>query len=164
MRSPWPQPDSSLSVSRTEGPHVTFLSPTDPPRFRRRFHVRHDHCSARAASRACDASPDALIADPSHYTVLFENAEVRVLRIRYGPKDKGQMHNHPRSITVFLTDGNFRVTAPDGQTRVVANKAGDTTMEGGAHLPENLSDQPFEAIRIEMKTAPIGPWTPAPAR
>ena len=108
--------------------------------------------------------PDALIADPSHYTVLFENAEVRVLRIRYGPKDKGQMHNHPRSITVFLTDGNFRVTAPDGQTRVVANKAGDTTMEGGAHLPENLSDQPFEAIRIEMKTAPIGPWTPAPAR
>ena len=105
--------------------------------------------------------PDALTADPSHYTVLFENAEVRVLRIQYGPNDKGQMHNHPRSITVFLADGNFRVTAPDGQTRVVANKAGDTTMEGGAHLPENLSDTPFEAIRIEMKTAPIGPWTPA---
>ena len=108
--------------------------------------------------------PDALTADPSHYAVLFENAEVRVLRIQYGPKEKGQMHDHPRSVTVFLTDRHFRVTLPNGQTRETTIKAGQTTLEAGPHQPENLSDKPFEAIRTEMKTAPIGEWSPAPAR
>lgn len=103
--------------------------------------------------------PDAVTADGSHYTVLYENAEVRVLRIHYGPHEKGNMHDHPRSVTVFLTDGNLRMTLPNGQSRIGLVKAGTTVMEeAGPHQPENLSDQPFEAIRTEMKTAPVGAW------
>jgi len=30
---------------------------------------------------------DAVIADPQHYTVEFENDKVRVIRIKYGPRE-----------------------------------------------------------------------------
>jgi mannose-6-phosphate isomerase-like protein (cupin superfamily) len=104
--------------------------------------------------------PDAVTADGAHYTVLYEDAEVRVLRIHYGPHEKGQMHNDPRSVTVFLTDGNLRMTLANGQSMVATVTAGRTVLEeAGPHQPENLSDRPFEAIRTEMKTAPLGAWS-----
>ena len=31
---------------------------------------------------------DAVIADPKHYTVEFENDKVRIIRIKYGPGEK----------------------------------------------------------------------------
>jgi quercetin dioxygenase-like cupin family protein len=103
---------------------------------------------------------DAVTADPEHYTVLYENAEIRVLRIRYGPREKGNMHDHRRSVTVFLTDGELRMTLPNGQSIVGSVKAGATVMEeAGPHQPENLADKEFVAIRTEMKTAPVGAWT-----
>jgi hypothetical protein len=72
------------------------------------------------------------------------------------------MHNHPRSVTVFLTDGNLRMTLPNGQSRVSSVKSGQTVLEeAGPHQPENLSDKTFEAIRTEMKTPPTGQWSRA---
>ncbi|AXU19195.1 hypothetical protein C7W88_09375 [Novosphingobium sp. THN1] len=47
--------------------------------------------------------PDAPTADPQHYTVEFENADVRILRIKYPAHSKGNMHDHPHSVTVMLT-------------------------------------------------------------
>ena len=97
---------------------------------------------------------DALKADPHHYTFEFENSEVRILRIHYGPHEKGNMHSHPNSVTVFLTDGNLRMTMPDGKSRIGAIKAGTVVWENaGSHQPENLSDKPFEAVRTELKNA-----------
>ena len=113
--------------------------------------------AAQAPSRQTPAAqkiPDAVTADRAHYTVEFENAEVRVLRIRYGPHEKGNMHDHPRSVTVFLTDGTLRMTVPDGSSRVGTVKAGAVVWEdAGPHQPENLTDRPFEAVRTEFKTA-----------
>ena len=47
-------------------------------------------------------------ADSAHYTVVLENEHVRVLHIHYGAREKDNMHSHPCSVTVFLTDGNLR--------------------------------------------------------
>jgi glycine betaine/choline ABC-type transport system substrate-binding protein len=41
------------------------------------------------------------------YRVTFENDQVRLLRINYGPNEKSVMHEHPNSIAVFLTDGRI---------------------------------------------------------
>nr|NIR51506.1 hypothetical protein [candidate division KSB1 bacterium]NIS26908.1 hypothetical protein [candidate division KSB1 bacterium]NIT73741.1 hypothetical protein [candidate division KSB1 bacterium]NIU27639.1 hypothetical protein [candidate division KSB1 bacterium]NIU94275.1 hypothetical protein [candidate division KSB1 bacterium] len=38
---------------------------------------------------------DATKVDPKHYKVEFENDQVRVLRISYGPGEKSVMHEHP---------------------------------------------------------------------
>ena len=95
---------------------------------------------------------DAVKVDPKHYTVEFENDQVRVLRIRYGPREKSVMHKHPASVAIFLTDSNARFTFPNGRTEERPAKAGQVLeAAAGTHLPENLSDQPFEVIQVELK-------------
>src|SRR6202030_2766241 len=60
---------------------------------------------------------DPIKVDAKHYKVEFENDQVRVLRITYGPHEKSVMHGHPASVAVFLTDGQSRFTMPDGKTQ-----------------------------------------------
>jgi quercetin dioxygenase-like cupin family protein len=97
--------------------------------------------------------------DPDHYKVEFENDQVRVLRIGYGPNDKGVMHEHPGSITVWLTDGHGIITLADGDVQEVDTKAGDVAwMAPAKHRGENTSDQPFEVIQIEIKDGSAGTW------
>jgi quercetin dioxygenase-like cupin family protein len=99
------------------------------------------------------AQQDPAHADPSHYTVEFENDRVRVLRVRYGPHEKSVMHAHPASFGVFLTDGDIKFSYPNGKTEEVHVKAGQTQWYPAImHLPENLSDKPFEAIVIELRS------------
>jgi hypothetical protein len=62
------------------------------------------------------------------------------------------MHDHPHSVTVFLTDGQLRMTMPDGKTMIgTVGKGAAVFEEAGPHQPENLSDRDFEAVRIELK-------------
>ena len=90
--------------------------------------------------------------DPNHYKVEFENDQVRVLRIKYGPHEKSVMHRHPDSLGVHLTDAHVKFTFPDGKTEELRVKAGEfRSYPAGDHLPENLSDQPLELVFVELK-------------
>lgn len=96
---------------------------------------------------------DPVVVDSAHYKVEFENEHVRVLRIMYGPNEKSVMHDHPTGVAVFLEDAEGQFTLPDGQTVELDGEAGDVVWaEAGAHLPENLGDQPFELILVELKS------------
>jgi len=102
---------------------------------------------------------DPVKVDVGHYTVELENKQIRVLRIRYGPREKSVMHGHPALVAVMVTDGNIRFTYPGGKSEDITAKAGQVmNFPAVEHLPENLSDQPFEAVAVELK-AP----RPAPA-
>jgi len=95
---------------------------------------------------------DPVKVDAKHYKVEFENAQVRVLRITYGPHEKSVMHGHPASAAVFLTDGSVKFTLPDGKTLSSDIKAGMVQWAAaGKHLPENVGDKPFELILVELK-------------
>lgn len=90
--------------------------------------------------------------DPRHYKVEFENDRVRVVRIKYGPREKSVMHSHPESVAVFLTDAHAKFTYPDGRTEDIQANAGSVQhMDAFSHLPESLSNKPFEVIQIELK-------------
>ncbi len=90
--------------------------------------------------------------DSKHYKVVFENDQVRVLRITYGPYYTGVMHEHPANLVVWLTDGDGIIMSADGKAEEIDAKAGDVTwMEPAKHRGENTSDQPFEVIQIEIK-------------
>src|SRR5262245_16957767 len=90
--------------------------------------------------------------DANHYKVTFENEQVRILKITYGPGEKSVMHEHPNSIAVFLTDGKIKFNLPDGKSQEASVKAGQSQWNpAGKHLPENVGDKPFEVILIEMK-------------
>lgn len=83
---------------------------------------------------------DPVLVDPTHYSVEFENEFVRVLRVRYGPREKGATHEHLLNrVVVYMND------QPNA-------KADDVRMGGAAtHAEENASDGPAERIAVELK-------------
>jgi hypothetical protein len=100
---------------------------------------------------------DPVVVDAAHYTVIFENDQVRVLKIRYGPNEESVMHEHPAGVAVYLGDMRGQFTLPDGQVLELEGKAGDAEWtDAGAHLPKNLSDQMFELVLVELKNPPAG--------
>ena len=105
--------------------------------------------SAPATALAVEAT----VADPKHYTVELENASVRVVRIKYGPREHSVMHEHLRDgVLVYLTDHRVKFTYPDGKSEEISAKAGQTAWStAGTHLPENLESKPLELLYIEIK-------------
>lgn len=99
------------------------------------------------------SSLDPVKVDPRDYKVEFENDQVRVIRVRVGPHGITPNHEHPLNrITVFLTDQDFRVTDSHGTVTQPKHKAGDAAWGTPVvHTEENLSDQPFEVVAIELK-------------
>lgn len=98
------------------------------------------------------AAQDATKVDPKHYKVVFENDQVRVVRITYGPGEKSVMHYHPANVAVFLTDNQVTFTLPDGKTVDLAGKKGEVVWDaGGKHLPQNTGDKAMEVLLVEPK-------------
>ena len=96
---------------------------------------------------------DPTVVDAKHYKVMFENDQVRVLKITYGAKEKSVMHEHPNGVAVFVTDGQFKFELGDGKSQDAAVKAGQAMFApGGKHLPENVGDKPFEVVLVELKS------------
>ena len=65
---------------------------------------------------------DPVKVDSKHYTVEFENDQVRVLRVKYGPHEKSVMHQHPNAVAIFMTDINGKFTFPDGKLRTIPER------------------------------------------
>ncbi len=92
--------------------------------------------------------------DSTHYKVVFENDQVRVLRITYGAGEKSVMHYHPDVVAVFTTDNKVNFTLPDGKVIETSSKKGDVVWTpAGEHLPQNVGDKSIEVILVEMKGA-----------
>lgn len=108
--------------------------------------------SALPAQRGTESIPDVVSADPTHYSVSFENELVRFLRVRYGPGEKSVMHRHFASCVIFLTDQTFNFTLPDGTTEPASVPAGALGCgDGNIHLPQNIAADAAEFIMVEFK-------------
>jgi hypothetical protein len=83
---------------------------------------------------------DPAAVDAQHYKVVFENERVRVLRVHYGPREKGATHEHVLNrVVLYLND------QPNA-------KADDVRIAGAAtHAEENASDQQADRIAVELK-------------
>ena len=83
---------------------------------------------------------DPAVVDKAHYKVEFENEYVRVLRVHYGPHEKGETHEHILNrVVLYLND------QPNA-------KADDVRVAGAAtHAEENASAQPADRIAVELK-------------
>jgi len=101
---------------------------------------------------------DPVKVDPKHYKVELENAQVRILRVHYGPGEKSVMHSHPNSVAVFLSDGKVKFTYADGKTEDASGKAGQAQYTPAqVHNPENTGNAPFDVLVIELKGAESTP-------
>jgi hypothetical protein len=83
---------------------------------------------------------DPAAVDATHYKVELENDHVRVLRVHYGPHEKGNTHEHILNrVVVYLND------QPGA-------KADDVRISGAmTHAEENASDRPADRIAVELK-------------
>jgi hypothetical protein len=83
---------------------------------------------------------DPTVVDAKHYKVEFENDQVRILRVHYGPHDQGERHEHLlKRVVLYLND------QPGA-------KADDVRMVGlGTHTEQNDSDRPADRIAVELK-------------
>jgi len=98
------------------------------------------------------SAQDAAKVDTKHYTVVSENAQVRILKVHYGPHEKSVMHSHPATVAVFLTDANGQFSYPDGKKETFTGKAGGALYSAAqTHLPENTGDKGMDLIVIELK-------------
>jgi quercetin dioxygenase-like cupin family protein len=78
--------------------------------------------------------------DPQHYKVDFENEFVRVLRVRFGPGEKGARHEHILNRVVFYVNDQ-----PNA-------KADEVRISGAAtHVEVNESTDPAYRIAVEIK-------------
>jgi hypothetical protein len=98
---------------------------------------------------------DYITVDPQHYKLELENTEMRVIRCKYGPREKSGILRQPNRLAVFFTDFHVRITLPDGKSREVQAQAGETRWGlAETHSVENLSDEPMELLIIESKKTP----------
>jgi hypothetical protein len=114
------------------------------------------------ASRA----QDPVKAFPKSYSTAFENNDVDVIRVHYGPHEKVGVHDHSKSPTVYvyLSDSGpirfehfedrptFTLTRPpvsEGAYRVSPGRL-------ERHNVENLGDISSDYLRVELKELPLG--------
>jgi quercetin dioxygenase-like cupin family protein len=94
--------------------------------------------------------------EPKHYKLAFENDSVQVVNVHYGPHEKSGMHDHPGGVVVVLTAGHLRFTDPDGKTKEVYAKPGESRWYPAfKHKVENLGDTAYDAVYIGMKTKSV---------
>lgn len=90
---------------------------------------------------------------PKFFRMPIDNQQVRVLVASIPARQKIAVHEHARNrVLVNLTDQHFRVMDESGKAAEIKAKAGDLHWaKPNKHSEENLSDQPFEGVVVELK-------------
>src|SRR5437870_7892803 len=150
--SPMPRGKQIAQPAERDTRLAGFISAAGPCSKGKHMRVVSLLCGVVTLAAARGAAQDPVKEDPQHYKVEFENAQVRVLRIKYGPHEKSVMHWHPAGVAVLLTDLHVKFGLPGGKATEQSGTAGQVVSEAaGSHLPENLSDRPVELILLELK-------------
>jgi mannose-6-phosphate isomerase-like protein (cupin superfamily) len=101
---------------------------------------------------------DAMIASPANHTVLFEDADVRVLDVHSAPHTKETPHTHRLpGVMYFVQQGAGTMNTPEDPAGI--SHPADSNFKPyvkavapqGLHWTENTGDVPFHAIRVEFK-------------
>ena len=104
-------------------------------------------------TKTADCPLHPLRAAPQQAKLEFENAQVRVFRVKVAPHGTLPMHEHVvNKISVNLLPVHERITTAAGQATEI-NETVPTPLFGGPvkHREENLSDTPMETLVIELK-------------
>jgi hypothetical protein len=128
-------------MTRTEGNQTTKIEfHRGDVRWRPAIRILEIDLKGPAAGPAPVSKLDPVKTDPKHYKVEFENEHVRVLRIHFGPHEKGETHEHILNRVVLNLNNQ------------TSGKADDVRIAGAAtHAEENTSDQHADRIAVELK-------------
>ena len=78
--------------------------------------TREIRVELKSAPETTPLALDAVQVEPARFKVVFENDRVRVVRLRFGPRERGVMVSHPPRVLVTLTDVSVKLLFADGRT------------------------------------------------
>jgi hypothetical protein len=112
--------------------------------------------AAREGRTPVAVTPDdreAVVVDPTHHNVAFENDHVRVFEALAATGDTSPMHTHPPTVVISSDAVRMRVTLPDGSSSILdLHPAQALWLENVEHSWEILSG-PLHAFGVEVKAA-----------
>jgi hypothetical protein len=121
--------------------------------------TREIRIELKSAPKAAPMKLDAVRVDPARYKVDFENDRVRIVRLGFGPHEKGTMVEHPPRVLATLTDVAVKLVFADGRTDERGAPAGVAAwLDGETLLTENANNQPLEVVLIEPKPGATRSW------
>ena len=96
---------------------------------------------------------DVLKVIPENYTLLYENALVRVIEARVPPGTEEKPHRHMRGVSICMTEYTVESRIlPDGQWVRSDRKHGTVYWsESSLHLLRNVGKTTSHTIRVELK-------------
>jgi hypothetical protein len=129
--------------------HYCEVAPDD-----RGHTMREIRVELKSAPKAAAMKLDAVRVDPSRYKIDFENDRVRIVRLGFGPHEKGMMVEHPPRVLATLTEVAVKLLFADGRTDERGAPAGVAAwLEGETLLTENANARPLEVVLIEPKAS-----------
>ena len=139
--------ENEVKWSAMEGMHIAEVATAKP------VNIIEIELKKAGAGKKITTALDPLKIDPKHYQLEFENDQVRVFRVKFGPHEATPLHEHQLNrIMVYLTDARIQVTYADGRVELIPRKAGDIAQGGPSiHKEQNTSDQPAEVLVTELK-------------
>ena len=98
------------------------------------------------------AAQDPVKSNPDVYSVVLENASVRVLRVNVKPGGKTTMHDHPDTVVIALSNARVKFTGADGKGVEAPLKAEEAMWTPAEkHMGENLEKTAAEVVLVELK-------------
>ncbi len=139
--------DNEVKWSPMDGMHAAEVSTPKP------VNIVEIELKKPGAGKTITSALDPVKVDPKHYKVEFENDQVRVTRVTFGPHEAAPMHEHQlKRIVLYLTDAKTKITNADGTVDDTPHKAGDIVTGAAAkHTELNLTDHKVEVIVTELK-------------
>ncbi len=105
-----------------------------------------------ANAQAEEQADDAIKVAPDLHEVIFENDQVRVIRVTVKPGDTAKMHWHPENLNYILSSGKLRFTRSDGSRADITLDEGKVTFSpAGSHEVENIGASEVQTIQVELK-------------
>ena len=71
---------------------------------------------------------DPTVVEPTHYKLAFENDQVQVVDVHYGPHEKSKMHSHPGGVVVLHHRRTFEIHGREGECQGSECKARRVTL------------------------------------
>ena len=107
----------------------------------------------KAVTPASVFSDDAVKLDAEHNETIFENDQVRVVRIHFQPGEAGPIVDKRARVIIARTDSHATVTFPDGHSETREVKAGTVSFgNAGRQGTKNTGTTPIENIVVELKS------------
>ncbi|HJN93757.1 MAG TPA: hypothetical protein QGF05_13675 [Dehalococcoidia bacterium] len=95
---------------------------------------------------------DAVKIVPHVYTPVLENARVRVPEIKTKPGESSELHSHHDMVLYAVTDCDWRLAGPDGETVDVNIPQGQTIfLDATTHRAEDIGTGGSFAIAVELQ-------------